>query len=214
MELRLPKTIHDLRVKHVKILRNDDYLALMDKSTNDAEYINLCISYVADFAGVDKMLLRQQPLEHVLKAYAHCAGLFAKIPKFDPKKELIINGKAYEMVNPRTVATGWHIDWGRGMEKDDNGKNILDKDPVRVACLLYVPKGSNYSELDSTGNLKDKIADRYKDFDEHFPLIEFINVTGFFLLKYQRLIEKRLTQIKTQNRVQKMLNRVGINGRK
>lgn len=209
MELRLPKTIHDLRIKHVKAMRNDDYLELIDKSTSDEDYIKLCISFLSEFTGVDRVNLYSYPLHQVMKAYNHCAGLFAKIPKLEPKKELTINGKVYQMVNPRTVALGWHVDWSRGMQE-----NILENDPVRVACLMYIPKGSNYSEVDQTGNLKDRIADRYKDFEEHFPLIEFVNVTGFFLLKYQRLIEKRQIQIRTQERVKRLMAWLGFNGKK
>jgi hypothetical protein len=117
-----------------------------------------------------------------------------------PPKEITIKGIKYKLVDPYKVSTGWHADWS---------KCDINKDPVRIACMCYIPIGSNYSELDSTGNLKDRISDRYDDFKEEFELITFLQVSSFFLRNYRLSINKLTVQVQTRMRVQRLMHMFG-----
>jgi hypothetical protein len=203
MEIKAPKTIHDLRIKHFNTLKNQKF----ENITEDipfAERLDLMVDFVSGICSVDKELIYDIDIKNLNEIYLHCIGLFDKIPYSEPKKELKINGIEYKLVDPHTVATGWHVDWS---------KSDIEKDPVRIACLMYIPKDKHYSMLDSTGNLEMKIADRYKDFEEHLELVDFMNASRFFLLKWFKSKSDLEMKIKVQTKVQKILKRIGLNGK-
>lgn len=112
----------------------------------------------------------------IVKMTAHINGLYAN---FDvnkrPPKDITINGKVYEMVNPEKIGVGWHMDWSH---------LDIESDPVRMACLMYYPKGAIYGDVDEYDNLLNPIKDRYNDFENHFPLQTFLEASDFFLERF------------------------------
>jgi hypothetical protein len=68
--------------------------------------------------------------------------------------------------------------------------------------------------LDETGNLKDKISDRYKDFEEDLELIDFMNASRFFLLKWFKLKSDLEQKEKVEQRIEKILRKIGLNGKR
>lgn len=203
MEIKAPKTINDLRIKHFAIL-TDQRFENISEDLPFVEKLDLMVEFVSGICSVSKELIYDIDIKDLNKIYLHCIGLFDKIPYGEPAKLLTINGKEYKMVDPHSVATGWHADFS---------KTAIDKDPVRVACLMYIPNESTYSMLDATGNLKDKIADRYKDFEEHFKLVDFMNASRFFLLNWFRLKSDLEQKIRVQQKMQRILGKIGLNGK-
>jgi len=196
MEIKAPKTINDLRICHLKGLINEKFYDV-DEDLPFNEKINIKMDFIAGVCQVSRGLIATIDLEDLNKLYNHCAGLFENIDfKKAPPKEIIIKDKCYTIVNPDRVSTGWHADW--------SATNV-EKDPVRVACLMYIPKGANYSEVDETGNLKDRIADRYKDFEDEFPLLTFMQASSFFLQKYYRLQNRLILKNQTIKMIQEKL---------
>lgn len=199
MEIKAPKSINDLRIKHLPAL-TDDRFSDLDLITDDMEMLDIKLNFVSVMCGISYNIARTLDLKDLNKIYIHCCNLFSNVNlKAKPPKEISIKGKLYEMVNPNRVATGWHADFG-ATKKDDY---------IRLACLMYIPKGSNYSELDETGNLKHFISDRMEDFKEDFPLVTFMQSSAFFLRKsfrYKRNLEIR---VRTQKRVTRLLNLLG-----
>jgi hypothetical protein len=195
MEIKAPKSIKDLRIKHLPALLDERYQNDLTKLPLD-EQLDIMLDFVSKLCLVDKTKLMTVDYKDLIKVYNHCADLFNNVDfRAEPPKEIIINKKYYSLVDVDRVSTGWHADFG---------KSDVDKDPVRVACLMYVPKGANYSELDETGNLKDRIADRYEDFKEHFELITFMQGSGFFLRKCMRLQNGLKAKVKVLKIIEKL----------
>mgnify|MGYP003509840211 FL=1 len=168
MEIKLPKSSKDLRIKHLKPIQSDKYLGQLD--------LPLMVEFISDFTGVSKNKLMRIDYRDIVKMTAHINGLYAN---FDvnkrPPKEITINGKMYEMINPEKVGVGWHMDWSH---------LDIESDPVRMACLMYYPKGAIYGDVDEYDNLLNPIKDRYNDFENHFPLQTFLEASDFFLERF------------------------------
>lgn len=168
MEIKLPKSSKDLRIKHLKPIQSDKYLGQLD--------LPLMVEFISDFTGVSKNKLMRIDYKDIVKMTAHINGLYAN---FDvnkrPPKEITINGKEYEMVNPEKIGVGWHMDWSH---------LDIESDPVRMACLMYYPKGAIYGDVDEYDNLLNPIKDRYNDFENHFPLQTFLEASDFFLERF------------------------------
>lgn len=168
MDIKLPKSSKDLRIKHLKTIQSDKYAGKLD--------LNLMVEFIADFTGIKKAKLMRIDTGDIIKMSNHISNLYADFDvNSKPPKEITINGKVYEMVNPEKVGVGWHIDWS-GMD--------IEKDPVRMACLMYFPKGAIYGDTDENDNLINPIKDRYNDFENHFPLQTFLEASDFFLKRF------------------------------
>jgi hypothetical protein len=189
MEIKAPKSVKDLRIKHVKALLSDD---LLHTDTLEGK-----LTFISIICSVDRKKLYTVDIQDVNKIFNHCADLFNGINLNDtPPNEITIKGIKYKLVDPYRVSTGWHADWS---------KCDINKDPVKIACMCYIPIGSNYSELDETGNLKDRISDRYEDFKDEFPLVTFLQVSSFFLRNYAKSINRLTVQVQTKMKVQRLL---------
>lgn len=186
MEIKLPKTHKDLRIKHLKPIQSDKYAGTMD--------LNLMVEFVSDFTGIKKAKLMSIDVKDIAKLSNHIASLYASMPVVKhPSKEITINGKIYELVNPEKIGVGWHIDWANG---------DITKDPVRMSCLMYYPKGAVYGEVDSYDNLINPIKDRYNDFENHLPLSTFLSASNFFLQRFvistKRYTDKEIMMLRAR----------------
>lgn len=195
MEIRLPKTTKDLRIKHYAPLTNDEYQENMT--------LEKMAQFVSDVSGVGVNKIKSKVhYKDLLEMFTHVTTLYAGInPSSQPPKEITLNGKVYELVNPEKVATGWHIDFGTC---------DIEKDPVRLACMFYYPKGSYYGEVDVHDNLIHPIKDRYNVFADHLPLEVFISCCGFFLQSYVKSTRKftvrEIAKSKAMSAIKKVLS--------
>ena len=166
-EIKLPKSSSDLRIKHLSILKNSIF---QDKMTLDIA----CI-FVSEFTGVSINEVRNWRLKDIEKVTIHLSNLFASMDiKSLPEKEIVLNGKYYELVNPEKVGIGWHIDFG-----------AIDKvrDPYTLAGVMYVEKGTDYGQVDNNKNIEYPLENRKKEFQEHMPLDVYLRASAFFLTK-------------------------------
>jgi hypothetical protein len=124
----------------------------------------------------------------VEKLYRVALGSFVGFRLNDhPPKEIVLDGKAFELIDPNKVASGWHIDFS----------NIdYEKDPVKAACMFYYPKGHKYGEVDENKNLINPIVDRYDTMRDHLPLQAFLEASAFFLKKSVKSMQLQLAQQK------------------
>jgi hypothetical protein len=175
IEVKLPAGPKDLRIKHFKAmssipLENIDSENLFQDDTQVilflADFLNLKYSQVLDFTVKD--IERMKNL--ALKAFMNM-----EVSK-EPPKNITVAGQEFYLADPEKVGVGWHIDF-----KSAILNSAMQKDPVRLACLFYLPKGYNYSDVDENGNITHPISSRYELFREHFPLDVFIKSSGFFL---------------------------------
>jgi len=170
--LKAPRKREDLRIKHLAAYEHPLFI---ERGTRyDAEMI---IAFVSEFAKLHPTAVAQLPFADLKKYYTHCVSLFNGFGLQAPAKEIEINGKHYELINLKSPPTGWVMD----CDLSD-----FQKDPVRLACLCYVPKGTRYGEVDENDNLKHPASERHEDFTAHFPLEQFIYLQAFFLRRYAK----------------------------
>lgn len=193
-EIKLPKTINDLRIRHLSAFSDEsfnfDNITLNDKVIFLAKITLVSISklMIIDYRDIEKM-------------FNHCMGLFEGYKvNANPKQFINVNNIEYQLVDQRKVGVGYHID----CENSD-----FIKDPVRLACINYIPKGTIYGELDVNENLKYPIASRYEDFKEHFKMIDFAELQGFFLLKHVRLMSNYMEKVRLESQIKKKLTMFG-----
>lgn len=197
VEIKLPRSVDDLRIRHFKILENPLYHDIKDE--------NLLIDFLYDYTGVKKGILKQIYPEDIGVMYKKIVSAYAGYKPKTPPKEVTINGKEYYMIDPRKVGIGWHIDYGNTDTK---------RDRVRTACLFYHPKGYTYGDVDANDNLINPIADRFDEFNEHFPLSLYMDVSAFFLNNYQRSIATSILMIRMLKIKAWFVRLVSLNGRK
>lgn len=179
-EIRIPKTRHDLRIKHMKALKESTF-------TENPTLIEKVI-FLSDLTGVDIYKIRQLQPKNVEKLYNVSLLSFIGFKLNDsPPQDVTLDGKEFELIDPNKVATGWHIDFG----------NIdYNKDPVKAACMFYYPKGHLYGEVDDNNNLINPIADRYETMRDHLELQIFLEASAFFLRKSEKSMRLSLAKRK------------------
>ena len=192
-EFRLPKTVHDLRIRHLKALQNPVYQTDVD--------LDLACQFVSEFTGEHINTIRQIDSNDVWKIFNHCALLYSQIHIGTPKKEVTIGGESYSLVDPHKVGSGWHIDFGKF--------NDIEKDPVKTACLFYYPsKAARYGETDDNKNLLYPIKDRYKLVERDMTLQDFLNSSAFFLQKYEKSTRLYMEKQKVTRKVIQLAQRM------
>ena len=194
IEVKLPKTINDFRIHHLK--------AFTDESFNvDDLTLNAKVKFLANVSLVSVPKLMRVDAVEINKMFNHCIALFSGYKLTGkPKDFLTVNGIEYERIDIRKVGIGFHID----VEGSD-----FKNDPVRLACINYIPKGTNYGDLDINDNMLHPIANRYEDFKLHFKMVDFLELNGFFLLKFVNLIDSYTESQK----IKKTLKKLKIFGR-
>lgn len=199
-EIRIPKHKKDLRIKHLKALNE---CVISENPTLSEKVI-----FLADLTGTPLYELRKLKPKAIDKLYAVAAMSFAGFKLNDaPPKEIELDGKMFELINPHKVASGWHMD-----HSETDGKT----DPVRMACLYYFPKGEKYGEEDENKNLINPISDRYETIKEHLPLQAYLEASAFFLSILYRSERLRLAKrtginkgLKFRKSVKRLVSSIG-----
>lgn len=192
MDIKLPKRTEDLRIDNLKCLTNPIYQTEQD--------INGIVDFLVDFTGYKRNTLLKIDYKDILKMYAHLTTIFTDFKVTEkPPLEITLNGKVFERVNPEKVGIGWHIDFSM---------TDIKKDPIRLACLFYYPKGAIYGATDDNENLIHPIKDRYQLFKEHFPLTTYLECASFFLQKCEKSMRLSTESQKAAEKILKIL-RVG-----
>lgn len=193
MEFKLPKSTADYRIKHMAILE-DERLAEAYPS------LDLKIDVISKVTGVMKARIYQTHIPDIDTMFTKIISDISKIKATDkPFEEIIINGQAFTLIDPEKAPASWHADCH---------KSDFQKDPVRLACICYIPKGSFYGELDRHDNVIYPIRSRYELFENEFPLEAFIRLHAFFLPKFNKLMSKYTAKLRTDQRKQKIRNRI------
>jgi hypothetical protein len=188
-ELKLPKTTDDLRINH--------FMTLATFSERKMNNLNDAVEMVADFMGVHVNQIKTLDYKDVIKMYHHICWLYSEIKITDPKKEIELNGEVFELVNPEKTGIGWHIDF-EGCD--------IEKDPVRLACMYYFPKGQIYGATDENHNIINPIASRRDTIEHHLKLQDFINCNAFFLRRFEKSMSLYTAKLRAINWIKKNLN--------
>lgn len=178
IEVRIPTNPKDLRIKHFKSM------SFFSASQTEFKTIQESMFFLSAFTGLPYNVLMDFRAADIKKMAAAALNAISKLDLISKlPEEIKLAGTTYYLVQPDKVGIGWHIDF-----KSCN----IEKDPVRLACMFYLQKGYNYSDVDENGNIKFPIDSRYKVFEEHFPLDLFIRTAGFFLSRLISSTQKEL----------------------
>jgi hypothetical protein len=189
--IKLPKHSKDLRIEHFKCFEDyDDFqMEVFDK-----------VKFVASFLGRSENFVWSIEKTVFDKTYDHIIKLISGLnPPAKPPQEITIDGMVYELIDPAKAGIGWHQDWSM---------QDMKKDPVKVACLFYHPKGHYYGEIDRNDNLIHPIRWKREKFEKEFPLELFISCARFFLQNWLESTMKS-TRIKiAEKKAEKLIKRL------
>ncbi len=188
IEVKMPAGPKDLRIKH--------FHSMGLAPVNDFTHADEGLYFLAAFLGLRYNQVLDFLVDDVKKMTALALSALSKMDlKSELPKEITLDGQKFYLVEPDKIGIGWHIDF-----KNCN----ITKDPVRMACLFYLQKGFNYSDVDENSNITHPIDSRYKLFEEHFPLDLFIRACSFFLKRSLNSIRRALvieSQKKLRSRI-------------
>lgn len=202
IEVKLPGSQKDLRIKHFKSMANMPENGFRSEQENLvflAEFLGLTYNQILDFTRKDVHRMTALAMKALSKM-----DLVSKLPA-----TITLKGQKFCLVDPEMIGIGWQIDF--------KGASIF-KDPVRLACLFYLQEGFNYSSVDENGNITYPIASRQELFEQEFPLDLFIRCANFFLK--QSLVSTRKSMVikiqmsKAKNRTSLVLQAINpFNGK-
>ena len=197
MEYRLPKRSEDLRVRHFKHMAETDLenlVTIIDRA-----------DFVAGFLGISKKKAYTIDAKDIVKMSNHIIELYADIHVGNPPKEITLNGREFELVNPEKVGVAWHADFS---------KMDINRDPVQLACMFYFPKGAIYGDVDENDNLIHPIRDRYNDIGDHMELKVFLEASAFFLRRTEQSMRQSMVKRIATERTIEILSRIGMRGKR
>lgn len=195
MEIKLPKKISDCRIKHFEAVK---YLTQCNGILDFSQKLKL-IEKFSGYKYSELMLINKIDIE---KIFLHILSVFGNYkPNVEPDKEMIVNGRKYELIDFNKVGVAWHIDV-TGLE--------VEKNPILMASICYFPKGEMYGTTDENENILFPISERKKEFEEHFPLDKFLDLNTFFLSKWFKLTNEFHLKEKTMKRTLSFLKKLKL----
>jgi hypothetical protein len=135
-----------------------------------------------------------------IKVFDQLSNELAKEHKKPLPKEIEVNGKQYELVNLDRPNVSFII---------DSDMSDFEKDPVRMACMCYIPKGTVYGEMNDAEDVLHPISSRWDDFNDHFDLLLYLRLHAFFLLRYQKSASVYMATRKLKASLNKALSMIG-----
>jgi len=191
VDIRVPKTKDDYRIRHARACMDPQFQ--LEKISLEGKLI-----FLSRLLGKSKQFIGSFDVGDMHKIYYRVMKDIGQMRIADaPPEKIEINGKSYELVDLERPPVSWVVD----TEGSD-----LDKDPVRLACLCYIPEGTKYGEKDENKNALHPIKDRYKDFEDHFPLETFVQLNAFFLKQYERSATKYIQQKQAEKMTKRIIN--------
>lgn len=108
-------------------------------------------------------------------------------------------GKEYELQQDFfKLPAGWYI---------DSGDADFEKVPELLPAFSYIEKGMGYAETDENSNILNPLKERAEVFKRNMNISQYLDLTGFFLLKQKQYnLSYILTQATTQKQKKKRLS--------
>lgn len=194
-------TVKGLRIKHAKALHE---LSNFDEKNPFAHYCKI----VSILSGRSMQYLYTRcDARDVVQAYNMAIKVFeqlnnelAKTHKKPLPKEIEVNGKTYELIDLERPNVSFVI---------DSDMSDFEKDPVRLACICYIPKGTVYGEMDDAENVINPIQSRHEDFSNEFDLLLYLRLHAFFLRRYKRWGDVYMVSQKVTSHLRKAASMIG-----
>lgn len=197
INIKAPKSMNDLRIEHLTALTNPKF------TTGELD-LNDIIEFLSVLTSGTVNELKKVNISELKDIYVHCIGLFENYKVTEPEKEIEVLGQKYELVDPKKVGVGWHI---------DVSNSDMQANPARLVALMYIEKGTNYGDLDQNGNMIYSNQEREKIFKQHLPLPIYLNVVSFFL-RQSIVLTKSFTENPKRTKIRLIRNLLAIRGKR
>jgi hypothetical protein len=172
MQIKLPRTINDLRINHVESIAEMDLdkMSVLDRAV-------IC----SQFTGVDVETVRRFAFDDVLTIMNHYFTLIGLYNSNKLPKDIEVNGIIYCLIDKaEKMPTDWHIDMS-GFKMEDI---------CNVAAFYYIEQGMEYCEMDNNKNILNPVSERSKIFREHLPLPILLDLRERYNIEAKELQEK------------------------
>lgn len=155
-----------------------------------SEKIALC----TDWLDLDKDELKEVSVKSIEKLYSEVVKLIGSHKPRPPRKSIHINGTKYVFVKRfADMSAAWHE-----LVRRSDFKN----NPIRMASLCYIEQGMTYAQKGPNDTIANPTNERDRIFSSHFPLPDYLDLSNFFLRKYDAYL--KLSNTMTQAREQMM----------
>lgn len=172
MKIKLPKSISQLRDKHLKAIAKVD-IERMSISERVELFCNL--------TGVESSQAKRISFEDVTDIVQYYFDLFNQYKTKELPIEIKVGGKFFTKIkSAETMPTDWHIDMS-AMDMTDN---------CIVAAFYYIEKDMRYCMMDKHDNILNPVKKRADIFREHLPANLLVDIRLKFQNEMVELEEK------------------------
>ncbi len=194
-------TAEGMRIKHVKALHE------LQQYDNKNPFRHYCM-VVSHLSGRSLQYLYTRchapdvvaAYNASIKQFDRLNNQFAKLSDKPLPKEITINGSIYELVDLERPNVSFII---------DSDMSDFEKDPVRLACMCYIPKGTVYGEMNDAEDVLYPIQSRWDDFNDEFPLITYLQLHAFFLRRFKKSADAYMASQRLVVKLRKALSMIG-----
>lgn len=173
--IEIPDNINGFRIAHFNALKALDEIK-NPLRVNIRQKLKIC----SEFTGVP-----QDELEHYtpLSIEALFTQLMKTLDTYHPRlvpTQVKYGDQVYEFIGDmKRLPVAWFI---------DVSVTDFEKHPERLASFCYIEHGMQYAERDDNLNILNPLGERDKVFAEEMPLNRYIDLSGFFLTLYLKLM--------------------------
>lgn len=198
MEIKLPATKDDLRLRHL------DALAYMH-TQGDLMTVHQKVRFVSMALGISQVRVATFDLTQLGEIVSHFVSLLAQMDvSKEAPKHIELAGTKLQLVDIVKAPGGFYMDaatliyQNKGLEEFHKMTvkekllaaskvkpvEVQDIDPVKLAAICYIPEGSTYGDLDQHDNMLYPLASRTDLMRDELPLETYLQLSGFFLRKW------------------------------
>ena len=175
-EIKIPADISGFSIREINTIMNV-VIKIKEKNIVEIEDMYLIVSV---FSGVNYDEILSADIRDIKNVYEGCIKVFESYSKKRPPKTITVHGKKYRrlLIEEGRTSGGWYVDM-RVMSKEFQTK------PELMASLSYIEEGMSYAEKDKDGHVLNPSRERAQIFADHFPADVYLDLTAFFLDRYE-----------------------------
>tara|TARA_B110000208_G_scaffold39492_1_gene52386 strand:- start:3720 stop:4355 length:636 start_codon:yes stop_codon:yes gene_type:complete len=190
MKLEIKKNIKDLNLTYI------DCYHFVNEVKEDWSIVNK-IELVKRYTKRDVSQVLVTDINKVFNIIIEVLG------KYKPKEVPIFleyEGQEYELqIDFFKLPAGWYI---------DSSNANFEKVPELLPAFAYIEKGMKYAETDENSNIKNPLKARAEIFKKNMSISQYLDLTGFFLLKQKqyKIFSILIKSTQTKKKNQRLLN--------
>jgi len=182
MNLKIPKSIKDLRLYHIE--------AIADVDVDNYHVYDKAV-LVHKLTSLDLETVMRISIQQINQIIDHYTKLIGDTKRVDPPKKLEVEGRKFKRIEKVSkMPMSWHIDL----------QNFGASDAAVVAAFVYIEEDFEYCAKDEHGNVLNPVAMRAEHFREYLSADISLDI-GFFLEKKSESYAIAYEEIKNQRRI-------------